>query len=97
MIQFGKDPEKINHLLAKHKEFQRTLGAKQPNYDNVMRLGKQVKDRAPIMDEPVLRQMMSGMKAKWLSVCNISVDRQRKLEEGLLLSGHFKDAIQVRL
>lgn len=96
MLQLGKDPEKIKQLLAKHKEFQRTLGAKQPTYDAVMRMGKLVKDRAPKTDEPVLKQMMSDMKAKWQSVCNKSVDRQRKLEEGLLFSGQFKDAIQVR-
>ena len=96
VLQLGKDPEKIKQLLAKHKEFQRTLGAKQPTYDAVMRMGKLVKDRAPKTDEPVLKQMMSDMKAKWQSVCNKSVDRQRKLEEGLLFSGQFKDAIQVR-
>lgn len=97
VLQLGKDPEKIKQLLAKHKEFQRTLGAKQPTYDAVMRMGKLVKDRAPKTDEPVLKQMMSDMKAKWQSVCNKSVDRQRKLEEGLLFSGQFKDAIQVNL
>ena len=97
MIQYGKDPEKIKQLLGKHKDFQRTLGARQPNYDAVMRLGKQFNHHALITDEPVLRQMMSDMKAKWLSVCNKLVDRQRKLEEGLLFSGQFKDAIQVRL
>ena len=95
VLQLGKDPEKIKQLLAKHKEFQRTLGAKQPTYDAVMRLGKLVKDRAPKTDESTLKQMMSDMKTKWQSVCNKSVDRQRKLEEGLLFSGQFKDAIQV--
>ncbi|XP_046442953.1 dystonin-like isoform X8 [Daphnia pulex] len=95
VLQLGKDPEKIKQLLAKHKEFQRTLGAKQPTYDGVVRLGKLVKDRAPKTDEPTLKQMMSDLKAKWQSVCNKSVDRQRKLEEGLLFSGQFKDAIQA--
>jgi hypothetical protein len=62
-----------------------------------VRNGKLVKDRAPKTDEPTLKQMMSDLKAKWQSVCNKSVDRQRKLEEGLLFSGQFKDAIQVCL
>ena len=74
VLQLGKDPEKIKQLLAKHKEFQRTLGAKQPTYDAVMRLGKLVKDRAPKTDESTLKQMMSDMKTKWQSVCNKSVD-----------------------
>jgi len=97
VLQLGKDHEKIKQLLAKHKEFQRTLGAKQPTYDGVVRNGKLVKDRAPKTDEPTLKQMMSDLKTKWQSVCNKSVDRQRKLEEGLLFSGQFKDAIQVCL
>ena len=95
VLQLGKDPDKIKQLLAKHKEFQRTLGAKQPNYDAVMRMGKIVRDRAPKSDEPILKQMLSDLKAKWQSVCSKSVDRQRKLEEGLLFSGQFKDAIQA--
>ena len=95
VLQLGKDPDKIKQLLAKHKEFQRTLGAKQPTYDAVMRQGKLVKDRAPKTDEPTLKQMLSDMKAKWQAVCHKSVDRQRKLEEGLLFSGQFKDAIQA--
>jgi len=43
----------------------------------------------------VLKQMLSDLKAKWQAVCHKSVDRQRKLEEGLLFSGQFKDAIQA--
>ncbi len=52
VLQLGKDPEKIKQLLAKHKEFQRTLCAKQPTYDGVVRNGKFVKDHAPKADDP---------------------------------------------
>jgi len=60
-----------------------------------MRQGKLVKDRAPKTDEPLLNQLLSDMKAKWQAVSQKSIDRQRKLEEGLLFSGQFKDAIQA--
>ncbi|KAK2708582.1 hypothetical protein QYM36_014249, partial [Artemia franciscana] len=93
----GKDPDKIKQLLQKHKEFQRSLGAKQPTYDATMRTGKLLKDRAPKTDEPVIKQLMTDLKNKWQDVCNRSVDRQRKLEEGLLFSGQFKDALQALL
>ena len=34
---------------------------------------------------------------RWNAVCGKSVDRQRKLEEALLFSGQFKDAVQALL
>lgn len=93
----GNDPEKIKSRLAKHQEFQRALSAKQGTYDNIMKTGKQLKDKAPKADEPTLKQMLNDLKNKWTSVCNKSVDRQRKLEEALLYSGQFKEAIAALL
>lgn len=93
----GNDPEKIKSRIAKHQEFQRALSAKQSTYDNIIKTGKQLKDKAPKPDEPVLKQMLNDLKNKWTSVCNKSVDRQRKLEEALLYSGQFKDAIAALL
>lgn len=93
----GNDPEKIKSRLAKHQEFQRALSAKQASYDNIMKTGKQLKDKAPKADEVTLKQMLNDLKNKWTAVCNKSVDRQRKLEEALLYSGQFKDAIAALL
>ncbi|KAK5647774.1 hypothetical protein RI129_002666 [Pyrocoelia pectoralis] len=91
------DPEKIKQRLAKHQEFQRILSAKQSNYDNTMKVGKQLKEKAPKIDENVLKQMLIELKNRWTVVCNKSVDIQRKLEEALLYSGQFKDAIAALL
>jgi len=93
----GNNPVKIKQMLAKHKEFQRTLAAKQPSYDSTMRNGKALKDKAPKTDEPILRQMLTELKNKWNAVCNKSIERQRNLEEALLRSGQFKDALQELL
>lgn len=93
----GNDPEKIKLLLAKHQEFQRALGTKQANYDNTMKAGKHLKEKAPKTDEPAIKQMLVDLKSKWTSVCSKSVERQRKLEEALLFSGQFKDAVQALL
>jgi len=93
----GNDPEKIKARLAKHREFQRALSGKQATYDATMRAGKTLKERAPKSDEPALKQMMTELKNKWNAVCAKSVDRQRKLEEALLYSGQFKDAVQALL
>ncbi|XP_063975572.1 dystonin isoform X33 [Diachasmimorpha longicaudata] len=93
----GNDPEKIKFRLNKHREVQKALSAKQGTYDNTMKSGKTLKDKAPKSDEPALKELLSELKSKWTTVCGKSVDRQRKLEEALLFSGQFKDAIQALL
>ncbi|XP_052740614.1 dystonin isoform X29 [Bicyclus anynana] len=91
------DPDKIKLRLNKHREFQKALAAKQPVYDQTSKVGKQLKDKAPKTDEPVLRNMLTDLKTKWTTVCSKAVDRQRKLEEALLYSGQFKDAMSALL
>ncbi|XP_060807170.1 uncharacterized protein LOC106135826 isoform X13 [Amyelois transitella] len=91
------DPEKIKQRLHKHRDFQKALAAKQPSYDQTMKTGKQLKDKAPKTDEPTLKTMLSDLKTKWTTVCSKAVDRQRKLEEALLYSGQFKDAMSALL
>jgi len=71
----GNAPEKIKQRLVKHREFQRALSGKQATYDATMRMGKSLKEKAPKMDEPQLRQMMSELKEKWNAICAKSVDR----------------------
>merc|ERR1719350_2457877 len=39
--------------------------------------------------------MMTELKNKWNNLCNLAVERQRKLEEALLFSGQFKDAMKA--
>ncbi|XP_049879738.1 microtubule-actin cross-linking factor 1 isoform X17 [Pectinophora gossypiella] len=91
------DPDKIKQRLNKHREFQKALAAKQPAYDQTMKTGKTLKDKAPKADEPTLKTMLTDLKSKWTTVCSKAVDRQRKLEEALLYSGQFKDAMSALL
>ncbi|CAK9254223.1 unnamed protein product [Sphagnum jensenii] len=93
--QMGNNPEVIKQMLSRHKEFQRSLGAKQSTYDTTVKMGRTLKEKAPKPDVPILQDMLDELKNKWNSICNKSVDRQRKLEEALLFSGQFKDAVQA--
>ncbi|UXI17137.1 cathepsin O-like cysteine peptidase protein [Sarcoptes scabiei] len=97
MQPISNDSEAIRILIQKHREFQRQLGAKHAQYDNTIKMGKNLKDKAPKIDVPILQNMIDELKNKWNSICNKSVDRQRKLEEALLFSGQFKDAIDALL
>lgn len=91
------EPAQIKKHLEKVKETQRNLSARQGQYDTTMRAGKSLTDRAPKSDEPVLVKMMVELKESWTRLCSKSVDRQRKLEEALLLSGQFSEALQALL
>ncbi|XP_055317105.1 dystonin isoform X42 [Sitodiplosis mosellana] len=93
----SNDAAKIKKHLDRLKETQRNLSSKQGQYDSTMRSGKSLIDRAPKNDEPTLSGMLSELKEAWTRVCSKSVDRQRKLEEALLLSGQFSDALQALL
>lgn len=93
----GNAPEKIRAMLIRHKEFQRALGSKQGSYDSTMKCGRTLKDKAPRSDVPILQEMIDELKSRWNSVCAKSVDRQRKLEESLLYSGQFKEAVDALL
>merc|ERR1739844_317864 len=86
---------KIKQQLMRHKEFQKELGEKQPMYDSTMKTGKGLISKAPKTDEPTIKNMMTELKNKWNNLCNLSVERQRKLEEALLFSGQFKDALKA--
>ncbi|XP_055855328.1 dystonin isoform X47 [Episyrphus balteatus] len=93
----SKDPQKIKKHILKLKETHRQLNGKQQQYDGTMRAGKNLMDRAPKSDEPVLNKMLIELKETWTRVWSKSVDRQRKLEEALLLSGQFSEALQELL
>ncbi|XP_030554523.1 dystonin isoform X19 [Drosophila novamexicana] len=89
----SKEPQKIKKYIGKLKETHRQLGAKQSVYDGTMRTGKNLMERAPKGDRPVLDKMLLELKEQWTRVWSKSIERQRKLEEALLLSGQFSDAL----
>lgn len=71
----GSDPATIKAQIAKHKEFQRSLGTRQPLYDSVNRGGRALKDKCPPDDVPEIQKMLTELKSQWNSLCGKSVDR----------------------
>ncbi|XP_051792278.1 microtubule-actin cross-linking factor 1, isoforms 1/2/3/4/5 isoform X7 [Erpetoichthys calabaricus] len=95
-LEISNDPDKIKLQLTKHKEFQKILGAKQPVYDTTVRSCRSMKEKAPLSDDlPKLDNLLGEVRDKWDTVCGKSVERQHKLEEALLFSGQFADALQA--
>eukprot|EP00058_Branchiostoma_floridae_P020780 XP_002606270.1 hypothetical protein BRAFLDRAFT_123699 [Branchiostoma floridae] len=93
----GNDPDKIKAQLLKFKEFQRALAAKQPLYDSTMKTGRSLKDKGTPQDGQKLDEKLTELRDKWDLICAKSVDRQHTLEEALLFSGQFADALQALL
>ena len=93
-VQNKNDLVKIKKEIERVKEFKKQLDGKQPAYDSTMKSGKKLADKASKSDEPIIRNMMSELKNKWINVSNLTLEKERKLEEALLFSGQFKDAIK---
>ncbi|XP_060895593.1 dystonin [Labrus mixtus] len=95
-VEIANDPDKIKTQLTQHKEFQRALGSKHSVYDTTSRTGRALKDKTSLQDDnQKLDDMLSELRDKWDTVCGKSVERQNKLEEALLFSGQFTDALQA--
>uniref|UniRef100_A0A4X2KXT1 Dystonin n=1 Tax=Vombatus ursinus TaxID=29139 RepID=A0A4X2KXT1_VOMUR len=95
-LEIANDPDKIKTQLTQHKEFQKSLGAKHSVYDTTNRTGRSLKEKTSLTDDnSKLDDMLSELRDKWDTICGKSVERQNKLEEALLFSGQFTDALQA--
>ena len=80
------DPEKVKQQITHHKEFQKELREKQPMYNSTMKTGKTLISKAPKTSEPVIKNMMTKLKNKWINICNFIV-----LYGQLKISVHLPD------
>ncbi|XP_019725977.1 dystonin isoform X16 [Hippocampus comes] len=95
-VEIANEPDKLKKQLSQHKEFQKALGSKHSVYDTTSRTGRALKDKTSLQDDnQKLDDMLSELRDKWDTVCGKSIERQNKLEEALLFSGQFKDALQA--
>ncbi|XP_072354528.1 dystonin isoform X16 [Scyliorhinus torazame] len=95
-LEIANDPDRVKMQLVNHKEFQKALGAKHSVYDTTVRTGRSLKEKTTLADDhQKLDDMLSELRDKWDTVCGKSVERQNKLEEALLFSGQFTDALQA--
>jgi len=69
------DPDAIRAQMARHKEFQRALGAKQSVLDAVNKAGRSLRDRCSKTDVAEIQDMLALIKNKWNNLCGKSVDR----------------------
>uniref|UniRef100_A0A8D2P2X6 EF-hand domain-containing protein n=1 Tax=Zosterops lateralis melanops TaxID=1220523 RepID=A0A8D2P2X6_ZOSLA len=88
--------EEIKCQLAEHKAFQKVLRAKRPVYEATLRSGRALREAARLpQDLQPLEELLGELKERWDVLCSHAAERQHKLEENLLFSGKFTDALQA--
>ncbi|MFH4984516.1 hypothetical protein AB6A40_011225 [Gnathostoma spinigerum] len=85
--------DKLREALDRHKEFQRELASRQPMYDTVCKRGRALEEHAPRSEQSSISEKVENLRQIWTHLCNLSVQRQRDIEEALLASGRFDEAL----
>lgn len=73
------------------------LGANQTSMDGTTKTGKVLMDKSPQDDAIAIECKIADLKTRWDAICALSVERQQKLEDALLFTGMFQDALQSLL
>ncbi|RMC22600.1 hypothetical protein DUI87_00393 [Hirundo rustica rustica] len=88
--------EEIKCQLAEHKAFQKVLRAKRAVYEATLRSGRALREGARLpRDLQPLEELLGELKERWDALCGQAAERQHKLEERLLFSGKFTDALRA--
>ncbi|XP_035528024.1 microtubule-actin cross-linking factor 1 [Morone saxatilis] len=88
--------EEIKQQLTEQKEFQKLLRSKRPMYEATSKNGRSLHERAQTShDRQHLENLLAELKDTWDTISGKSMERQHKLEEALLFSGRFTDALQA--
>ncbi|XP_072250902.1 microtubule-actin cross-linking factor 1, isoforms 6/7 isoform X2 [Leuresthes tenuis] len=88
--------EEIKQQLTEQKEFQKLLRSKRPMYEATLKRGRSLHERAQSgHDRQHLENLLAELKDTWDTISGKSMERQHKLEEALLFSGRFTDALHA--
>ncbi|XP_055067802.2 microtubule-actin cross-linking factor 1, isoforms 6/7 isoform X1 [Misgurnus anguillicaudatus] len=88
--------EEIKQQLGELKDFQKLLRTKRPMYEACLKSGRSLLEKAPSPEDTQhLENMVSELRDSWDTINGKSSERQHKLEEALLFSGRFTDALQA--
>ncbi|XP_070768007.1 microtubule-actin cross-linking factor 1, isoforms 6/7 [Enoplosus armatus] len=88
--------EEIKQQLTEQKEFQKLMRSKRPMYEATSKNGRNLHERARTShDRQHLENLLAELKDTWDTISGKSMERQHKLEEALLFSGRFTDALQA--
>ncbi|MCJ8728159.1 hypothetical protein PDJAM_G00001110 [Pangasius djambal] len=88
--------EEIKQQLTEQKEFHKLFRSKRPMYEACLKSGRTLLEKTQNpLDTQHLENMVSELRDSWDTISGKSMERQHKLEEALLFSGRFSDALQA--
>ncbi|XP_017164919.1 microtubule-actin cross-linking factor 1, isoforms 1/2/3/5 isoform X1 [Poecilia reticulata] len=94
--EIGASHEEIKQQLVEQKEFQKLLRSKRPIYDATLKSGRGLHEKAQSgHDRRHLENLLAELRDTWDTIGGKSIERQHKLEEALLFSGRFTDALHA--
>ncbi|XP_077349556.1 microtubule-actin cross-linking factor 1, isoforms 6/7-like isoform X3 [Lithobates pipiens] len=95
-IDTSVSQEHIKQQLGQHKDFQKVFRAKRPVYEATLRSGRALREKIRLPEDgQKMDESLGELRERWEHVCNRSTEKQQKLEESLLFSGKFTDALQA--
>ncbi|XP_066434273.1 microtubule-actin cross-linking factor 1, isoforms 6/7-like isoform X2 [Eleutherodactylus coqui] len=95
-IDTSVSQEHIKQQLNKLKNFQKLFRSKRPIYEATLRSGRALREKIRLPeDEQQMDESLGQLRERWEHVCSRCTERQQKLEESLLFSGKFTDALQA--
>ncbi|KAM5158164.1 microtubule-actin cross-linking factor 1, isoforms 6/7-like [Mantella aurantiaca] len=95
-IDTSVSQEHIKQQLGQHKNFQKVFRSKRPVYEATLRSGRALREKMRLPEDgQKMDESLGELRERWEHVCNRSTERQQKLEESLLFSGKFTDALQA--
>ena len=69
---------------------QKQLGARLTSKNAVVKAGRQLMKHKTGEDKAVLKKKLQQLEKEWEKVCQISVDRQDRLEDAYMKIGEFR-------
>ena len=80
----------VYFLITITQALQKQIGARQAGKNAVVRAGKQLMKHKSGEDKALLKKKLQNLEREWEKVCQVSVDRQDKLDEAYMKIGVFR-------
>ena len=75
--------------------FQRELGGRQRNFDKIMKTGENMITEGHVEEPEKLEKELTDLKLRWEALCTMSVTKQERLMNSLVLSKEMQSGSQA--
>lgn len=86
--------DRLRGVLEENKELLEELASKKPLYESTEKRGKTLQDHAPTVEKPDIHKLNTELANKWKKVHSDALKRQRSIEDALVQSGKFDEALE---